>query len=416
MLYSWFLVLIACVSLSEGKTSRGELHENLDSHAPGWWYLDKFAWGVGRNPLTLELDVAIRDEQDLIEGAVLGLYVDDDWPRVLAARTCEEKMALTRGQVLLENFRHDAPDYDNLRVKLTHTQTMINSIRTHYWYVAWIECGTRDHPAQHFKDKVYYTLTMQQEGGSHTSADNAGMLQSYAVTLAAFALGSMHYYRQLVHTFKNSHTVPMGVYLLALAMLTQIVSVVAEVAHLLIFAANGSGVWFLEFVGEICCVLSQVSLTRYFMTYAKAAEGSAGTVLTGILLLVYLPLAFMLTVGDQEGHDEYHDHHGFARYTLYLMRLCMCGWFWLGMGDAMAKVKYDPERSANLQIIGAGATSWFVMPIVLLFFSHLFAFYNQHFFTTTSTLLLHSLVVFCFAQLSLKESMGMEQTHQRKYF
>jgi hypothetical protein len=394
--------------------------KKLAAHVPGWWYIDKFGFDVGAGNATLLFEVA-EDEVPVFTGdAEIVLYLDEDWPKVRAAVTCEDKRKLSKDSIPMASFtqstnavnwgrstvyRRRGVTSTTKRLTLAFSRPVTQFVRPHYWYFCWVSCGSQSHPVEDARDKIYFKFIFQQENGSHTPIDNKGMVQFFALMLALYICAAMVYYRQYV-AYRKRHKydkIPDTVFVVPMALGFHIISVLFELLHLLLYARNGQGIVVLDAFSEICTVASQVIIIRLLLTYSRQTvilDDVAGWIVTAVLAVLSTVLAvWSSTYDDADAHDVYHDHHTLPRLLMYLLHLCCAGWFWLGMSAQAHGARPDFAR-----LLWAAGVMWHVTPPICILLGYAVADYWQNSFITALVCMTQSIALGCISYLSLTEA------------
>ena len=123
-------------------------------------------------------------------GLKVHAYLDDEWPAVQRAATCEEKVKFARwtGHVDLEpsGERGDAPS--TAKDWAVVTRGISSSIRTHVWYFTVADCSLE--VRYHTVPDLHYTVTMLGDGDSHLPIDQRAARATHRI--ARVSLSASH--------------------------------------------------------------------------------------------------------------------------------------------------------------------------------------------------------------------------------
>jgi len=423
-----FCVLLLVFALAQAKISRGTLHRNVDKHLDGWWYMEKFGYALGegtiKSSFTLEKD--FMHDFTLGSEAQIAMYLDEDWPRALAAPTCREKLALSRHTISLA--AHEMTSHIETRDTISYETTITQTIRPHIWYVAWVNCEDDALSSSHNPlFDVQFELVFRQPGGSHISVDGYGLQTLYLSVLVLFVAGLAVYMKQLMSVSGGSlvggpfdsggssswRRVPSFVWLFLVVALSEFVSVLLEALLWWDRASTGEERMFLEFSGELLNVVSHslmatlfLSLSLGYLRMSSVAntkmQDSSGVSQSRQLCCVLLLVNACLLVGarltDTDGHDSYHEFDTYVHSASLFLRL-VC--FAVCVGGYRSNAFAQSSARTGMRKMMYLASFWFLSPPVAVFVSPVFAEYWRHAFITFFLLLAQTASLAVIAAISL---------------
>lgn len=145
--------LVLCVLCAEAKMV---VMRKSISKKDNWVFISKFAFDVGVGSLDYVVKESTGTRADNKADAHMYFYLDEDWPQVLAAKTCEEKTKVAKAK---------------FPAHVDHKRTVSQFIRPHVWYVVMANCDSdlKMYPRQVFffsKVKKHYSFIATKENFS----------------------------------------------------------------------------------------------------------------------------------------------------------------------------------------------------------------------------------------------------------
>ena len=211
--------------------------------------LCKFAYRVGRGSFKLWAWVEAGARYQSRELTAYA-YLDEQWPAMLAATTCEEKVKLARwaAPVAFDGAPGDAggawrPPAGARAWSMRRAMT--SSIRTHVWYFTLADCSLErfyhEVPAVHYRAELL-------DGDSHLPVDEAGLGWLHAANVAA-AAAVVAWLAARARGARAVHAATLG---LGGAAALDALSSLFELAHVGSYAADGVGSYAADALAAYC--------------------------------------------------------------------------------------------------------------------------------------------------------------------
>lgn len=292
-----------------------------------WRLLGKFGFGLGTGSYGLR--VRLRDLPSKPDGRNLrlhmDLFLDEDWGLVGVLDPCERAPL--------------GPSRRTMRVDVPLTGawgrwtegTVSQNVRPHVWYVAISNCR------QDFGNATYsldFDLRAQQADGSEFSVEMRRMLPLNLTALLIFTSLLFWYTRRCQQLWRFAWAVHPVVWILTGTMLLQYAAQVLHTTHLCKYKYDGSGSPTLDFLSEVCSVVSQVIQTTlliaialgYTLLHSKECELQR---MRHVGLLASLVHTFLVGFGKYgvDSEAKFHENEGVVGWTLLVLRCLLYLWF-----------------------------------------------------------------------------------------
>jgi len=449
-----FLVLFCLGRVCQGKFSSGSIQQHTEKHIDGWWYLDKFCFGLGANNIITTLTFKTEDLHKVkSSNAFLAFYIDDTWNNVVSSKSCKERREMNTTLLsLADDFTQSSVDGFTT---LTYASVINQFVRPHYWYISYVNCHTEDnsyvHQLEDLLPDVHYTVTFTQAGGSHTSVEEQSMLIVHLMTLAAFTVVGWRYWSQLTkvrqQSYVMSYSLPPFVVLLSGAVLCQFFAVLLETTSWLWYTQKGTDFHTVKFFSEFCETLTHFLITFLFiglsfgwlkvqsmvsMEFRLAScsdqENIKQLKFIGCGMFVLHTALLCLSRQQDTVNGASHSYHEYDTWVHKLLMVLRVSYFGCcAYGFNMNKIRSPVLRIRTLAN-GPGVTNtdadtffllitvWFLVTPVSLVVSELFAEYWRHAFITCLTLVVQSSVLAYIGLYSLGKTTSSSKRSSSKGF
>mmetsp|Transcript_24440 Transcript_24440/g.29855 ORF Transcript_24440/g.29855 Transcript_24440/m.29855 type:complete len:491 (-) Transcript_24440:134-1606(-) len=330
-------------------------------------------------------------------------------------------------------------------------------VRTYGWYVVIADCshmergeelpkkGKRNKYAKS-RYKVNYDLTLMN-GDSHLSRDEAWIGEFYFLILLIL-VGVGYKLKEDQKKSSMGGKKHLIVKLLFAAYILQIVSIVFELIHQVLYNRNGYGIWFFDFLSELIEGFGQ-NLISYILislangwtlsakttsTTTRGGEASISDVLRNpslmdldnplmFLLMLFGVVTTILQIVNKVYDDsfmKFHDHETTAGFFLLVIRT--------GLGFSFVysffhTIKAEEKRGSSkltsfMKTLAIFGGIWFLAFPFTVMFASFWAHYLRHFVVTVGVLLTQSVCLISlmyqfsstkstYAKFSEASSMGM---------
>jgi len=338
----------------------------------------------------------------------VAMYNEDAWEKYNKA-IVEGSLCTTRLQMAI--FRTLVPMSDLAEgttedVGFKMDNEIKPEVNSHYWYGIVADCSLEEYDAH--PPVLSYSITFKN-GGSHLPADEDGMFTSHIFVLllltgflCALAFG-------IQKSLAETKQVHLAVLIVLVATVFQMLSVICELWHLIIYSANGCGMrwrftWFpMDFYSEVwqglCELLVEFMLISlafgwtiipntgeaggFFKALARPYElfkqtSRASTFVGGLAFVQFsLELAGRLYEDD---FSQFHDHEHWPGYMLMVMRIALAVLFLYGIHLTKQNTKQaaEEEMTRFFKKLAITGSLWFLAFPATVFLSSVAPPYRRH--------------------------------------
>ena len=386
------LCLLSAVFFFSASTKFVSNYESLTRFDKNpWKYMTKFAISPGRG----EFKSRFQFQKPLNRGDVpptlnltIFVYLDEEWDRVRAMESCEEKQKYSRFQLPVQvptdgSWSEYFPGY------------LSQSVRTHVWFFVLADCEKNLSP--HIStNRIKWDLEVFNSDGSHFSEEERGLGFTILIVLMVIVGFFVSNSIKFVKFYKTEESIDYPTLIITIALLLEFLSLTCEIIHLWIYSADGQGSFFFNFANQALSVTSQFLITCLLLLMAYGwsinfleFEDMDVFIPLGILLgIIHILIVGVGRITDDE-YYRYHDYENWAGVFVMVMRVLLFGfWVYLYRGTYQAAKEAD---KIFFNQFGVLSTLYFLaVPIVVIFATTVIAPYYRHKVVTIGTLLLQT--------------------------
>eukprot|EP00499_Haloplacidia_sp_CaronLabIsolate_P003157 CAMPEP_0196770528 /NCGR_PEP_ID=MMETSP1104-20130614/1189_1 /TAXON_ID=33652 /ORGANISM="Cafeteria sp., Strain Caron Lab Isolate" /LENGTH=413 /DNA_ID=CAMNT_0042140641 /DNA_START=67 /DNA_END=1308 /DNA_ORIENTATION=+ len=306
------------------------------------------------------LDLVLETKE---EGLQLAFFDDEEnsWPAVYGSSlSCSDKLSLAKNppgpvQAVSNGWKYHL--------------SVLESLRPRFWYAVLAKCDKEGAEPLRFS----YQLTFLNEGVSHFSSEDEGLLSMYALFLIVWCLGAAAQGYALNLIRQSGERVHPVVALLSLAIGFEVASLALFSLHWLVYSGNGIGLVDALTFGQFCSVTSLLLLTGLLMLLAKGwtistevLDNRAEVALPMILLAIgYLILeAWGSIMRDQATTLFIFDTA--AGWLIVLLHIGLFLWFTWRTHQTY-EAESDPEKRQFYERFRLVFGAWFLaLPVIVI--------------------------------------------------
>jgi hypothetical protein len=371
------------VRLAQAKVHFGTVRIGPDEQ---WAYVSKFGYAIGEGTYSLSVRVAgnsdnyadgslvATDVGHLPAGISLDVILDDDWPAIERTPPCERSRLARRTQNIdLE------PTVGTWSI--TTTGLLYQVMRPHIWYFALSDCYGEMGNTSVLLD---FDFRAQQFDGSELSIESRLMPLAEGSALLGFTILLICGGFCALDLRRSAGGLHPVIWMLAAAVITQYVSQIFHIIHLVSYRANGVGYWALDLLAEVLFMMSQVAHATlliaiaqgYTLLHEKACQIEFSRLVTFATLAAHAALVCFGKLEEGVSARRHHKNDGPAGWIIVMIRVLLFIWF-------SSAVRSTRERGgcrlrefmAQLQF--AGSLYFLAYPVMFLVVQ-LFAPYYRH--------------------------------------
>ena len=371
-------------------------------------YVTKFSFEIGDGKLLISGKFTDSVEHldrrlDKIDIKFLA-FLDDDWPQVQAAKTCQEKEDLARLKINL-------PVPTDARPSNVMDGYLTQKLRTRVWYFAWSDCERQFARFITPGNKLNVELKFINSDGSHFSAEDNGMTWWYflelIILIGFFCANSVKFYR----FYLTQESLDLPFLILNVAIFLECISVSLELWHLLLYSQNGHGNFVLDFLSQASGVFSQFIIVLLVILISSGWSIDFYKIQE---LNLYLPLSIMVGLfhfiivglGRIKDSSKFHDYEGVSGWIIMLFKLFFFIIFIFLIKNTYRNASTNNEKKNFIKSFSLFGTIYLLaLPILVLISNILVAPYvrNKVIILGTLTLQIGSSIILTYL-LSSKKS------------
>ena len=444
------LVALCALLVSAGaKKVSGSFHLSAGDETHGPEYeISKYTFAVGKSMIKGKVTYSASD-QNWMTSPALYLFNDDKWDEYHKAPACMDKVqaAHTVVQIGSKSGEQQAArsnidyGYNHLaknaktwttqkgnKIEWSFEWEIEHTERSKGWFLISADCAL-----EQFNTRVApmaYEIQMLNPGGNHLPADEHWLPTVYILVLTALCFHAGYCCSVLSLTMEHHKKVHLVVKLFAIAYFLQLLSLVFELVHQLIYSLNGRGVFILDFLSElsegICALIISFVLICLASGWTLVEQGAdakrgqsvatifrnprglvqSGNWLGNLLalclvgLVCYVMFLIFLNKLSDDDFTKFHDSDSEAGTTLIRIRLILFAFFGLSMFATIRKLRTKSTQQSlvsfliKLLIFGS---LWFVTFPVAVTVANLSPHYHRHRIVVIGVLVVQAI---CLAVLS----------------
>lgn len=259
---NWLLgAALSLLSLSNcvtAKTSSGEFH--LSAHKTDH-VLSAYSIAAGASGLITAVLISDEQYKDTDENLKMHFYLDDDWPKVKKAKTCEEKTRLARQTESVKFEREDFEQKKKWGPKKprwrSETHVKIDPLedendyapRHHYWYIVVDDCSLEGASRSAVPNVNYYVQIynmMSENSLTHLSTDEFALSRIHMATMFLGGLICVFLFGKISYSLATARIVHIATIIVLGAACFDTASSAFELLHLMFYRFDGIGIYFLD--------------------------------------------------------------------------------------------------------------------------------------------------------------------------
>lgn len=294
-----------------------------------WEYLTKFGMNVGEGEWSFRAKlINARKLNKFNYTFSLVTYIDDSWqPSELFELNCGNRTERA-------NYISEITIPGNGTWGEVYRGTLSQNINPSVWYFALSDCRKRLSKLV----RVKTDFVLLNSDGSHLSVEEQSMPTIYLAIFGIFVLLLLINIYKLIRMWMRQDQVLIPLLMVATAVFFEALSLLLKYISLTMYAEDGSGIFALEFISQMFCLLSQLIVVflliliadGWTINYENFPSIDVYFPVLGILSVIHVAVLAIGKVTD-DSHYKFSEYESVSGAVIILLRLGMFVWFMINV-------------------------------------------------------------------------------------